>query len=96
MAPPRHWGAAATAASPPRSSSVIASLAPLALLLLIAAAAAAHGASVALGAAAITVDTSVVLLFMSDIDGGEGSQCAQMARRAMETNGSTVNFVVTG
>jgi len=47
-------------------------------------------------AAPIPIDSSVVLLFASDVDGGDSSQCAQMVRRAMETGGSSVNFFVTG
>lgn len=42
------------------------------------------------------LDASVVLLFSSDVDGGAGGACGQMARRAMATGGRAVNFVVTG
>ncbi|GBF98347.1 hypothetical protein Rsub_11241 [Raphidocelis subcapitata] len=58
-------------------------------VLLAAAAAAAAGDP-------ITIDSSVILLYAGDVEGGGGSECAQMARRAMEGGGRTVNFVVTG
>jgi hypothetical protein len=44
----------------------------------------------------VTIDSSVILLYAGDVEGGDGSDCAQMARRAMEGGGRTVNFVVTG
>lgn len=68
----------------------------LPLLLHAAAALAALSAPHAARGAPTPVDASVVLLFASDVEGGAGSPCAQMARRAMETGGRSVNFVVTG
>jgi hypothetical protein len=62
------------------------------LLVLLAALAAAPTAA----AAPVPIDSSVVLLFTSDVDGGAGSLCAQMTRRAMAAGGRMVNYVVTG
>ena len=42
------------------------------------------------------IGSSVILLFLSDVDGGTASPCAQMARRAAATGGAAINFVVTG
>ncbi|KAF8071087.1 UBP4 [Scenedesmus sp. PABB004] len=44
----------------------------------------------------IPIDSSVVLLFMSDVEGGESSPCVQMVKRALEFKGRAVNFFVTG
>jgi hypothetical protein len=46
--------------------------------------------------AAIPIDTSVVLLYMSDVDGGDNSPCVQMTKRAMAIGGRAINFFVTG
>lgn len=46
--------------------------------------------------ASIPIDTSVVLLFMSDVDGGDNSPCVQMTKRAMDVGGRAINFFVTG
>lgn len=44
----------------------------------------------------IPIDTSVVLLFMSDVEGGDSSPCVQMVKRALEFQGRSINFFVTG
>lgn len=44
----------------------------------------------------IPIDASVVLLFMSDVEGGDNSPCVQMLRRALEFKGRAINFFVTG
>ncbi|KAF6265946.1 hypothetical protein COO60DRAFT_770702 [Scenedesmus sp. NREL 46B-D3] len=48
-----------------------------------------------LGYRPIPVDVSVVLLFMSDVEGGENSPCVQMMKRALEFKGRAINFFVT-
>lgn len=44
----------------------------------------------------IPIDSSVVLLFMSDVEGGEKSPCVAMVKRALEFKGRAINFFVTG
>ncbi|WIA11873.1 hypothetical protein OEZ85_011959 [Tetradesmus obliquus] len=48
-----------------------------------------------LGYRPIPVDVSIVLLFMSDVEGGENSPCVQMLKRALEFKGRAINFFVT-
>eukprot|EP00882_Tetradesmus_deserticola_P017054 GHRQ01018246.1.p1 GENE.GHRQ01018246.1~~GHRQ01018246.1.p1 ORF type:complete len:302 (+),score=102.60 GHRQ01018246.1:187-1092(+) len=48
-----------------------------------------------LGYKPIPIDVSVVLLFMSDVEGGENSPCVQMMKRALEFKGRAINFFVT-
>jgi hypothetical protein len=43
----------------------------------------------------IPIDASVILLFLSDVEGGDQSPCAAMVRRAMEFKGRSINFFVT-
>lgn len=43
-----------------------------------------------LGYRPIPIDASVVLLFMSDVDGGENSPCVQMVKRALEFKGRAI------
>jgi len=45
--------------------------------------------------AAIPIDASVILLFLSDVEGGASSPCAKMVDRAMEFKGRSINFFVT-
>jgi hypothetical protein len=44
----------------------------------------------------IPIDSSVVLLFISDVQGGENSPCVQMVKKALEFKGRAINFFVTG
>ena len=43
----------------------------------------------------IPIDASVILLFLSDVEGGSSSPCAKMVDRAMEFKGRSINFFVT-
>jgi parvulin-like peptidyl-prolyl isomerase len=43
-----------------------------------------------LGYRPIPIDVSVVLLFMSDVEGGENSPCVQMLKRALEFKGRAI------
>jgi hypothetical protein len=43
----------------------------------------------------IPIDASVILLFLSDVEGGDSSPCVQMVNRAMEFKGRAINFFVT-
>lgn len=43
----------------------------------------------------IPIDASVVLLFLTDVKGGDSSPCVQMVNRAMEFKGRAINFFVT-
>jgi hypothetical protein len=43
----------------------------------------------------IPIDASVILLFLSDVEGGANSPCAAMVKRAMEFKGRSINFFVT-
>jgi parvulin-like peptidyl-prolyl isomerase len=43
-----------------------------------------------LGYRPIPIDVSVVLLFMSDVEGGENSPCVQMMKRALEFKGRAI------
>lgn len=43
----------------------------------------------------IPIDASVILLFLSDVEGGDNSPCAAMVQRAMEFKGRSINFFVT-
>lgn len=43
-----------------------------------------------LGYRPIPVDVSIVLLFMSDVEGGENSPCVQMLKRALEFKGRAI------
>lgn len=45
--------------------------------------------------AGIPIDASVILLFLSDVEGGASSPCAKMVDRAMEFKGRSINFFVT-
>lgn len=43
----------------------------------------------------IPIDASVILLFLSDVEGGDNSPCVAMVNRAMEFKGRSINFFVT-
>lgn len=43
----------------------------------------------------IPIDTSVVLLFLEDVEGGDDSPCVKMVRRALEFKGRAINFFMT-
>lgn len=43
----------------------------------------------------IPIDASVILLFLSDVEGGHNSPCVAMVKRAMEFKGRSINFFVT-
>jgi opacity protein-like surface antigen len=43
----------------------------------------------------IPIDASVILLFLSDVEGGDNSPCVAMVNRAMEFKGRAINFFVT-
>lgn len=49
-----------------------------------------------LGGQPISIDSSVVLLFMTDVEGGENSPCVRMVKRSLEFKGRALNFFVTG
>lgn len=43
----------------------------------------------------IPIDASIILLFLSDVEGGDNSPCVAMVNRAMEFKGRSINFFVT-
>jgi len=47
------------------------------------------------GFSPIPIDASVILLFLSDVEGGDNSPCVAMVNRAMEFKGRSINFFVT-
>lgn len=47
------------------------------------------------GFSPIPIDASVILLFLSDVEGGDNSPCVATVKRAMEFKGRSINFFVT-